>query len=84
MKLGTGQILTADLVRSIEEELGGAATAAGRFEEARGLFERIALAGDFVEFLTLSAPEMIDRWSPRRRWRGWTGTGGPRARRSQT
>jgi malate synthase len=32
----------------------------GRFEEARELFERVALADEFVEFLTLPAYEYID------------------------
>jgi malate synthase len=32
----------------------------GRFAEARELFERVALADDFVEFLTLPAYEYID------------------------
>ena len=32
----------------------------GRFEEAREIFERVALTDDFVEFLTLPAYEYID------------------------
>ena len=32
----------------------------GRFEEAREIFERVALSDDFVEFLTLPAYEYID------------------------
>ncbi|MBA2476886.1 MAG: malate synthase A [Actinobacteria bacterium] len=34
--------------------------AAGRFEEARELFEQVTLAGEFVEFLTLPAYERLD------------------------
>ena len=34
--------------------------AGGRFEEAREIFERVALSDDFVEFLTLPAYEYID------------------------
>ncbi len=34
--------------------------AAGRFEEARELFEQVALAEEFVEFLTLPAYERLD------------------------
>ena len=37
------------------------AFAAGRFDEARELFERVALADDFVDFLTLPAYESISR-----------------------
>jgi malate synthase len=32
----------------------------GRFEEAREIFERVALSDDFVEFLTLPAYDYID------------------------
>jgi malate synthase len=32
----------------------------GRFTEARELFERVALADEFVEFLTLPAYDYID------------------------
>ena len=32
----------------------------GRFDEAREIFERVALGDDFVEFLTLLAYEYID------------------------
>jgi malate synthase len=31
-----------------------------RFQEAREIFERVALADDFVEFLTLPAYDYID------------------------
>jgi malate synthase len=32
----------------------------GRYEEARELFERVAVAPDFLDFLTLAAYELID------------------------
>jgi malate synthase len=48
---------TADRVREvIAEELPDG----GRFEEAREIFERVALSDDFVEFLTLPAYNYID------------------------
>ena len=48
---------TADRVREVidAERFEG-----GRFEEAREIFERVALSDDFVEFLTLPAYEYID------------------------
>jgi malate synthase len=66
--LEDGQPVTAELVvRIVSEELdairervGAEAFAAGRFEDARQLFERVALADEFVEFLTLPAYELID------------------------
>jgi malate synthase len=48
---------TSDRVREvIAEEL----PEGGRFEEAREIFERVALSDDFVEFLTLPAYDYID------------------------
>jgi malate synthase len=44
----------------IREALGGEAFARGRFEEARRLFEQVALADDFVEFLTIPAYEVLE------------------------
>ena len=60
--------MTADLVHRIEDEelaalraaRGEQAWAAGRFDDARKLFERVALADDFVDFLTVPAYELID------------------------
>ncbi|MGF1427712.1 malate synthase A [Kitasatospora sp. LaBMicrA B282] len=57
----TGEKATAELTRkliaeemvAIEAEVGDAAFAAGRWAEARDLFEQVALAEDFVDFLTL-------------------------------
>jgi len=61
--LETGQPITDDLVRSIATEqlaeiateIGETAYAASRFELARQVFEQVALARDFADFLTLPA-----------------------------
>ncbi|MEX2464320.1 MAG: hypothetical protein WD428_00435, partial [Gaiellaceae bacterium] len=46
-------------VRAFEdEELAEAGE--GRWQEARGVFDHVALADDFVEFLTLPAYEYVD------------------------
>ena len=63
-----GPKITADLVRRIEREeldaitkaVGDKAFGAGRYEEAAGLFEQVALSRDFVEFLTLPGYEHLD------------------------
>ena len=55
--------MTADLVRAIVSaeltaiagEIGEAAYDAGRYELARQVFEQVALADDFADFLTLPA-----------------------------
>ena len=55
--------MTADLVRSIAAaqlaeiaaEIGETAYAASQFELARRVFEQVALADDFADFLTLPA-----------------------------
>jgi malate synthase len=60
--------VTADLVRRIEteelarirREIGADVFDKGRFEEARGLFEEVALREAFVEFLTIPAYGRID------------------------
>ncbi|MGH3858755.1 malate synthase A [Actinokineospora sp.] len=64
----SGELVTADLVRRMEDEelatiresLGAEQFEAGRFGDARALFERVALSDDFVEFLTLPAYDLID------------------------
>jgi malate synthase len=49
--------VTPERVRQVlDEEL----PEGGRFADARELFERVALAGDFIEFLTLPAYDYID------------------------
>ncbi|MDJ0961442.1 MAG: malate synthase A [Acidimicrobiia bacterium] len=63
----TGDIVTPELVRTIarqelgrmREEFGEEIYTQGRFEEAADLFEEVALAEDFPEFLTLPAYEHI-------------------------
>jgi malate synthase len=67
VQLDTGETVTPELVRrvvdeelaAIRAELGDEAFEAGRFDAARELFEQVALADDFVEFLTLPAYETI-------------------------
>lgn len=60
VRLAEGPQVNRDLVRQFEaeaadcirREVGPDAYAQGRFEEARALFETVALADEFVEFLT--------------------------------
>jgi malate synthase len=52
-----GKVARADVEAAIEEEL---AKLDGDYEEARQLFEQVALGDEFVEFLTLPAYEHID------------------------
>jgi malate synthase len=67
-QLGDGRHVTRELVRQVEDEelarlredLGNQAFSAGRFEEAREIFEEVALSPQFVEFLTLPAYGHID------------------------
>lgn len=69
VELPDGTMVTADLVRSVIDEelvtiralLGSDRFDAGRFGEARTLFEQVALADDFEDFLTLSAYESITK-----------------------
>jgi malate synthase len=66
--LSDGRHVTRELVRQVEDEelarlsedLGNQAFTAGRFEEAREIFEEVALSPQFVEFLTLPAYGHID------------------------
>jgi malate synthase len=66
--LPDGRRITRDLVRQIEAEelnriaqsVGAEAFGRGRFEEARELFEAVALSEQFVEFLTLPAYGHLD------------------------
>jgi len=61
--LDNGQTVTAELVRSIATdelsaiaaEIGDNAYSASRFELAREVFEEVALADEFADFLTLPA-----------------------------
>ncbi|MDQ1746204.1 MAG: malate synthase [Frankiaceae bacterium] len=64
----TGETVTAALVRSVADdvtaavraEVGDDAYDGGRWKEARDIFEEVALADDFVTFLTLPAYDRLD------------------------
>jgi malate synthase len=65
--LASGTKVTEELVRQVVEDefarirdAEGAAFADGRWQQARQVFEQVALADDFVDFLTLPAYELID------------------------
>jgi malate synthase len=66
--LDTGQRVTRDLVLKLAEEemdrirqsMGAEGFSKGRFDEARQLFELVALSDQFTEFLTLPAYAHID------------------------
>jgi malate synthase len=62
--LDDGRKVTAELVRAFEDEelakLPHAQTAGRRFAEAREIFEAVALAPEYLEFLTLPALAYID------------------------
>jgi malate synthase len=68
VRLDDGTPVTADLVGRIEDEelakiratLGDEAWGQSRFDDARKLFERVALADDFADFLTTAAYDSID------------------------
>ena len=68
VRLPDGTDITADLVGRIEDEelvairkaVGDEVWAASRFDDARKLFERVALADDFADFLTTAAYDSID------------------------
>ncbi|GAA2653651.1 malate synthase [Paractinoplanes durhamensis] len=68
VRLPDGTEITADLVGRIEDEelvkirktIGDEAWASSRFDDARKLFERVALADDFADFLTTAAYDSID------------------------
>jgi malate synthase len=61
VRLDDGTLVTAELVgRYVDEELAKIGAEPGRFDEARKLFERVALADDFADFLTVAAYDSID------------------------
>ena len=62
VKLDDGRAVTADLVRQLEdEELAKLETGEGRrFDDARAIFEQVALSEDYSDFLTLPAYDYID------------------------
>ncbi|HLU52011.1 MAG TPA: malate synthase A [Acidimicrobiia bacterium] len=63
-----GRLVDADLVKRVADEVmaeiaqrvGDEGLREGRYEEARRLFEDVALSEEFVEFLTIPAYELID------------------------
>jgi malate synthase len=67
VRLDSGETVSAALVRrlvdeeaaTIRELVGSDAWAAGEYDAARRVFEEVALAEDFVEFLTLPAYDLI-------------------------
>jgi malate synthase len=60
VELDTGETVTGELVRRvIEEEVAGIG-GLDRIDDARQLFEQVALADDFPDFLTLPAYTMVD------------------------
>src|SRR4051794_28753363 len=60
VELDTGDRVTDELVRRVvAEEVAGIGDV-DRLEDARRLFEQVALAEDFPDFLTLPAYELID------------------------
>ncbi len=69
-----GVTVTAELVREIadaetarmRDEFGSAVYDSSRFDEARSLFESVALADDFPDFLTLPAYEILETHEPAR------------------
>jgi malate synthase len=66
--LEDGTEVGPELVRKIEDreldqvrsEMGHDRYEAGRFEEAREVFEKVALGDEFVEFLTIPAYDLLD------------------------
>ncbi len=68
VRLSSGEQVDAAMVRRIADEemarvrdtMGAQAYDAGRFKEAREVFEQVAMADEFVEFLTLPAYKLLD------------------------
>ena len=59
--LDTGETVTEELVRRvIDEEVAGIGELDRTLDDARRLFEQVALADEFPDFLTLPAYELID------------------------
>ena len=69
VRTSSGERVDADLVRRVlDEELAKLRQAVGeqtfearRFKEAREVFEQVALADEFIEFLTLAAYPLLDQ-----------------------
>jgi len=60
VQLDTGDTVTAELVRGVVAEEVAGIGELPHLNEARRLFEQVALADDFPDFLTLPAYELID------------------------
>jgi malate synthase len=58
--LDTGETVTEELVRRVVAEEVAGIGELDRLADARTLFEQVALAEDFPDFLTLPAYELID------------------------
>ena len=67
-ELDNGETVTTDLVKNIilqeitaiEEDMGTELFNTFPFDQARKVFEEVALADEFVDFLTLPAYKIID------------------------
>jgi malate synthase len=60
VELDTGETVTEELVRQVVAEEVAGIGELDRLDDARRLFEQVALADDFPDFLTLPAYELID------------------------
>ncbi|MGY1741512.1 MULTISPECIES: malate synthase A [unclassified Blastococcus] len=61
VELSDGQTVTEELVRRVVAEEVAGIGELPHLAEARDLFERVALADEFPDFLTLPAYELVDR-----------------------
>ncbi len=72
-QLNDGRTITRELVVNLQKEelerireaVGGQEYEQGRYQEAAGLFEQVALSKTYVEFLTLPAYEQLlkgEKW----------------------
>jgi malate synthase len=60
VELDTGEVVTAELVRRVVAEEVEGIGQLDRLDDARRLFEQVALADEFPDFLTLPAYELIE------------------------
>jgi malate synthase len=60
VRLDDGTPITVDLVRHIEDEELARLGDVAKMDQARALFDQVALADEFVDFLTVPAYEQID------------------------
>ncbi len=58
--LDTGEPVTRELVARVLDEVAGGLDGLENLDRARGLFAEVALAEDFVDFLTLPAYRLVD------------------------